>query len=230
MKRALLLCSDGVLLKTLRVVLSSLGAEGDAPAGLDELRRSFAPGRYSLLIIEARGDHHAQQVAFLGASEPGLRRLFLREDGPALNLREGDAELRGSFSPAALVSVLRSMLEAPAPLEHPTLDTEQLLDCIQGDLSELDRLIGLFFQGASAQIARLRRSLADGQLEEAAAACHRLRGAAATAGAERLAELCKAKMRCLESGDRAVSADLLEAEVERFRAALEAFSRERSAG
>ncbi|MCU0658592.1 MAG: Hpt domain-containing protein [Polyangiaceae bacterium] len=225
--RALTLCADEVLDRTLQRALRSFSLEpislNQDPSQLGALDAS----RDAVAIFDVRHPDLAVIAAAVLLRVPDIRRIFLCGEQDPPTLHENDAVLRGAFSLAEFKAAIapiqgRPLSRASTPL---VLNLEQLLDCARGEPEELERMVDLFLSGAEAQLARARAALAQGNLDEVHHACHRLCGAAATAGAEELALRCREVMVLLEAQGVPVTLDPLERALSRFRDAYWAWRR-----
>lgn len=223
MPRALILCHDPLLRRTLQRALQSLDlipilwGEPGSPLGaaMDE--------HCTIAVLDLAHPRFPEASATTLHRHPPLPRVFLCGDRDPPPLHEDDAALAGSFSLQDFHTLVLPMLRRPPPAAPGVFDPARLIDCAQGNPAEMDAMIDLFFRSAEAQLDRLATALQQGQREEAQQACHRLCGAAATAGAEELALLCREAMRELEAGDREPDPGTFEAALQRFREAYRAW-------
>jgi HPt (histidine-containing phosphotransfer) domain-containing protein len=222
MSRALILCHDPLLRRTLQRAIQSLDlepvlwSEAGPPLSAMDKRCAFA-------VLDLGHPSFAEASAATLHRHPPLPRVFLCGEREPPPLHEDDVALSGSFSLQNFHTLVLPVLRRPPPAAPGVFDPARLIDCAQGDPAEMDAMVDLFFRSAEAQLDRLAAALLQGQREEAQQACHRLCGAAATAGAEELALLCREAMRELEAGDREPGADTFEAALQRFREAYRAW-------
>jgi HPt (histidine-containing phosphotransfer) domain-containing protein len=219
MPRALILCDDPLLrrplLRALRgLMIEPVPWEAVAPAGEESLRGIL------VALLDLRHPHYLSASTAALRSRPPLPRVFLCGDLAPPALHEADAVLAGAFSFTDLQAILQPILLNP-PIQLPprVFDPARLLDCTRGDADETTAMVELFLRSAEGQLAAAEAALHQGRSDAAREACHRLCGAAATAGAEELAGLCRETMNALEAGERGVSVAPLAAALRRFREA-----------
>ena len=184
MQRALCFQPDPTLGRTLVRALRALDFEVLATDDLAEARGwLLAADEARLIVVSDLGPVATELLGEARRRCPTAWRVHLgATDAPAGAAADPLAE---SLS----LSQLRQALErAAAPLLD--LNREQMLDCSQGDGEALESMYELFLSGARLQLDRLEAALAAGDEATGRQALHRLQGAAATAGAERLASLC----------------------------------------
>jgi len=219
--RALCISHDDLLLRTLGRILRSMSIEVAAPPP-DEIRVMLSRGDIHVVIVDTEGP--SRDAALLAAMElcPLIRRVQLCSERTPTIHAHVDAVLRSPFNVNDVRAAVGSLdeLSRPSRNEIQDLDRERLLDCVKGDLAELDRMADLFVQGATTQIERARRAVAAGDHGEVRQALHRLCGAAATAGADRLAALCRREMDQMDGSDEhTVAMPQIDAALGAFRAA-----------
>jgi HPt (histidine-containing phosphotransfer) domain-containing protein len=221
MPRALILCDDALLRRTLLRVLRGLRIEpvpweAATPPGEESLRSLL------VAILDLRHPHYLSVSTSTLRSCPHLPRVFLCGELAPPALHEADAVLAGAFSFTDLQAILQPILLNP-PLRLPprVFDPARLLDCTRGDAGETATMVELFLRSAEGQLAAAEVALHQERIDAAREACHRLCGAAATAGAEELAGLCRETMHALEAGEHGVSVAPLAAALRRFREAYE---------
>jgi HPt (histidine-containing phosphotransfer) domain-containing protein len=225
MPRALILCDDVMLQRTLHRALRGLMIEPvpweDAPPGEESLRGIL------VVLLDLRHPYSPLVSAAALRSRPPLPRIFLCGDLAPPVLHEADAVLAGAFSFTDLQAILQPILLNP-PIQLPprVFDPARLLDCTRGDAEETTAMVELFLRSAEGQLAAAEGALRQGRVDAAREACHRLCGAAATAGAEELARLCRETMNALEAGERQVSIAPIAAALDRFRGAYEPWFRQ----
>lgn len=229
MPRALILCRDPLLRRTLQRALQSLDLTpifwGEPGSPLDAAMDEHC----AIAVLDLGHPRFAEAAAATLHRHPPLPRVFLCGDRGPPPLHEDDAVLSGSFSLQDFHTLVLPMLRRPPPAAPGVFDPARLIDCAQGNTAEMDEMIALFFRSAEAQLDRLTKALQGGQREEAQQACHRLCGAAATAGADELAHLCRETMREIEAGDHSPDVETFVAALQRFRGAYRAW-REGAAG
>ena len=74
----------------------------------------------------------------------------------------------------------------------PNLDLSALEKMVAGDPAKLSRLLGIFVSTTQKTLAEMEACIAGEQLPTLARLAHRLRSAAATVGAHRIARQCEA--------------------------------------
>ncbi len=139
--------------------------------------------------------------------------------------RDPDASMvDGSIDPSTSAVMLTAINEQSAPvsvlgrLDAPLLDLLQLQEVTDGDPEMQRSLFSMLFETGAKNLGRADTALGDGDEQEARRAVHSLKGAAATLGASRLAQACKAAEE-LRPTQLADGLDGIRAELEALRIA-----------
>lgn len=109
------------------------------------------------------------------------------------------------------------------PASDSTLDAVRLVERLDGDVGLLQELIELFMEECSAQLPRMRESVADGDCESLRAAAHKMSSSVSNLSAEATFQAALKLEESGANGDMATAEDLLatlEAEVSRLQIEL----------
>lgn len=202
MLRALTYSHDPALLRVLGRALRAMSIEPLSSSDLTDTRALMESGGFALVLVDTDNRDGEALLRKAVARCPDARHVQICASASAARVPGVDAFLVSPFTLPEVQAAVGSPAASSAVNEPPqALDREQLLDCVKGDLAELDQMVELFLGGAEKQIERARRAIDAGDHGETRQALHRLCGAAATAGADLLAALCRREMERMEHSE-----------------------------
>ncbi len=235
--RILLAEDDPVNTAVATQMLRRLGHEVRAVPDGRQAVEALEHETYDLVLMDCQmpemdGYSAAREIRARGFTLPivALTASAMAEDRQAALDAGMDAHLTKPIKLESLAQALAGWLEiepeerAEAPdtaVDGSVFDVQDLLQRTGGDVSIAREIVQLFIAQFPELSARARRALEAGDVREAASVAHRLKGAASTLGARRLAQQARAAEECWSQA-REDARDGLE-RLRRMREAFDAF-------
>jgi CheY-like chemotaxis protein/HPt (histidine-containing phosphotransfer) domain-containing protein len=220
--------------------LKLLGWPAEVVGSGREALACWRSGRYSLLLTDLQMPEMDgyDLTAAIRAEEGESTRLpiialtanALKDEAKRCQAAGLDDYMTKPVPLAALEAMLEHWLRPPAPPPAPSAaeapaDARVLADLVGDDPAVLREFYVAFASSAAEAAILLARAVADGQLADAGAVAHRLKGSARSVGAAVLGEICAALEQAgIDADRRATEAalPLLRAEVDRLCAWVDA--------